>query len=262
MSQRAGEPTSRWANKPTSRWANCLAPWFHRLHRHCTPFVPCWGEGTSSSSQHSSRRVLCESNKPTSQQANEPASQQANKPTSQQANEPIVWLPGFFRFVGIVLCSSCAGGRDPHSPPSMHGEGCFVSPRRTGTFLAGAGRWLLLMLLWQQDQHSRHSLLHSTTQHAPQHATQRPTQRATQQEEVRSTKAIVHCVHYQSYGVLLVCSAADCLEKYNVLIPTYFYQDEGHSWNCPQRHFILPVARVTKSKWSKWGLLWHRFDFI
>ncbi len=26
-------------------------------------------------------------------------------------------------------------------------------------------------------------------------------------------KAIVHCVHYQLYGVLLVCLAVDCLEK-------------------------------------------------
>ncbi len=26
-------------------------------------------------------------------------------------------------------------------------------------------------------------------------------------------KAIVHCAHYQSYGVLLVCLAVDCLEK-------------------------------------------------
>ncbi len=26
-------------------------------------------------------------------------------------------------------------------------------------------------------------------------------------------KAIVHCAHYQSYGVLLVYSAVDCLEK-------------------------------------------------
>ncbi len=129
-------------------------------------------------------------NKPMSQWANEPTSRQVNEPTSQQADEQIVWLPGFFGFVGIVLCLSCAGWREPHSPPSMHQGVCFVWPRRTGKFLAGAGRWWLLMLLWQQDQHSRHSSLHSATQHAPQHATQRPTQRATQQEEACSRRQL------------------------------------------------------------------------
>ncbi len=59
MSQRANKPTSQQANKPTSRQANCLAPRLLWLCRHCTPFVLCWGEGISFSSQHASRRVLC-----------------------------------------------------------------------------------------------------------------------------------------------------------------------------------------------------------
>ncbi len=41
----------------------------------------------------------------------------------QKANESIVQLPGLVGFVGIVLRSSRAGGRDPHPPPSMHQGG-------------------------------------------------------------------------------------------------------------------------------------------
>jgi hypothetical protein len=153
-------------------------------------------------------------------------SRQANEPTSQRANKPIVWLPGFFGLVGIVLRLSCAGGREPHSPPSMHQGGCFVWPRRTGTFLAGAGRWLLLMLLWQQDQHSRHSLLHSATQRAPQRATQRPTQHATQQEEACSRKRLsIVCTINHMVSCWCVWRSIAWRNK-NVLIPTYFYQDE------------------------------------
>ncbi len=57
-SRRANEPMSRRANKPTSQRANYSAPRLLRLHRHRTSFVLCWGEGTSFSSQHASRRVL------------------------------------------------------------------------------------------------------------------------------------------------------------------------------------------------------------
>jgi hypothetical protein len=124
------EPTSQQPNDPTSQREDCSATWSCWLHWHLTPFVPCWGEGSSSSSQHASRRVLC--------LANDPTSQRANKPTSQQANEKTVRLAGLVSFVGIVLRSSRAGGRDPHPPPSMHQEGCFVRLRRTGTFLTGA----------------------------------------------------------------------------------------------------------------------------
>ncbi len=41
-----------------SQRANCLAPRLLWFVRHCTPFVLCWGEGTSFSSQHASRWVL------------------------------------------------------------------------------------------------------------------------------------------------------------------------------------------------------------
>jgi hypothetical protein len=40
---------------------------------------------------------------------------------------------------------------DPAKFLSMHQGGCFVWPRRMGTFLAEAGRWLLLLLLWQRQ---------------------------------------------------------------------------------------------------------------
>jgi hypothetical protein len=58
MSRQANKPTIRQADKPTSQRDDCLAPRSCWLCRHCTPFVPCWGEGASFSSQHASRRVL------------------------------------------------------------------------------------------------------------------------------------------------------------------------------------------------------------
>jgi hypothetical protein len=106
-----------------SRRANCSAPRLLRLYRHRTPFVLCWGEGASLSSQHASRRVL------------------------RFAKED-GYIPGWGRKMVVV------------------------------------------MLLWQQDQHSRHSLLHSATQRAPQRATQRPTQRVTQREEACSRRRL------------------------------------------------------------------------
>jgi hypothetical protein len=66
-------------SKQMSQRADDLAPWSHWLCWHGTPFVPCWGEGSSSSSQHASRRVL--------PLADELTSRQANKQTSQQAND-------------------------------------------------------------------------------------------------------------------------------------------------------------------------------
>jgi hypothetical protein len=50
----------------------------------------------------------------------EPTSRWADEPMSRRADEQIVRLPDFVGFIGIVLRSSRAGGRDPHPPPSIH----------------------------------------------------------------------------------------------------------------------------------------------
>ncbi len=56
---------------------------------------------------------------------------------------------GTFDTLQQVIAAGWSPTLDPAKFPSMHQGGCFVWPRRTGTFLAGAGRWLLLLLLWQ-----------------------------------------------------------------------------------------------------------------
>jgi hypothetical protein len=56
---------------------------------------------------------------------------------------------GTFYTLQKVIAAGWSPMSDPAKFPSMHQGGCFVWPRRPGTFLAGAGRWLLLLLLWQ-----------------------------------------------------------------------------------------------------------------
>ncbi len=58
---------------------------------------------------------------------------------------------GTFDTLQQVIAAGWSPTLDPAKFPSMHQGGCFIWPRRTGTFLARAGRWLLLLLLWQRQ---------------------------------------------------------------------------------------------------------------
>jgi hypothetical protein len=152
---------------------------------------------------------------------------------SRRANKLIVWLRGLIGFVGIVLHLFRAGGREPHSPPSMHQGGCFIRPRRTGTFLAGAGIWLLLLLLWQCQDTSFNTA--GTACHTARY-TARYTASCTVRYTARCTarytacytarrsllkKAIVHRALAIIRGVSCWCSwQSIAWRNKNVLIPT------------------------------------------
>jgi hypothetical protein len=167
-------------NEQTSQQADDLAPWSCWLHLHRTPFIPCWGDRSSSSSQHASRRVL--------PSADELKSRRADELTSRRADEPMIRLPGLVGFVGIVLRSSCAGGRDPHPPPQHASRRVLCSAEEDG-YIPDWGRQMVVVVVVGgggggtecRTQHASQHVLHSmccTARYAV-HCTARYTARCT-----------------------------------------------------------------------------------
>ncbi len=147
----------------------------------------------------------------------------------------------------------CWGG-EPHSPPSMHWGGCFVWLRRTGTFLAGAGRWLLLLLLWQCQDTSLNTA--STACHTAR-CTVRYTARCTAHYTARCTacytahytarrsalkKAIVNRALAINRRVL-VFLVVNCLEKYKCIDSYVALSGQGAHLNLSLETFYLAGSK-------------------
>jgi hypothetical protein len=216
MSRRANKPTIRRADKPMSQRADCLAPQSCRLHRHRTPFVLCWGEGSSSSYQHSLKRVLRSANEPTSQQAN---NKQADKPTSQRADCSATLSHQLCRHRTPFV--PCWGERTLFS--SQHALRRVLCLAEEDGYIPGWVRKMVVIVVvvavpGHIAQHSRHSLQHSVLHsmlHSALHSALHIVLHSTLHSKTKRAQEgnRPSCACYQSWSVLLVFLGVDCLEK-------------------------------------------------
>ncbi len=142
-------------DKQTSQQADDLAPWSCWLRWHCTPFVPCWGEGSSSSSQHASRRVLPLANKLMSRQADEQTSRRDNDSAPRSCQ--LCWHRTPF-----VPC-----WEDGSSSSSQHASRRVLQLAKEDGYIPDWGRKMIVVVVGGGSAGGTEC----RTQHALQHAT-------------------------------------------------------------------------------------------